>query len=109
MLKEVESVVYADEWRIDTVRPFDFLGCVTTPKRRKTILHPFQLRESLPALPIPLLESVPDVVLSLQAAIDRAWDEGPYPVLLNYTGEPSQRWPEADRSWMRKYVNQSLI
>ncbi len=58
------------------------------------------LRERLPRITIPLAGSDPEVVVDLQAILNRVYQEGRYPLLLNYTANlPVERSPD-DREWL---------
>lgn len=68
-----------------------------SPAQRE--VYPIPLQHRLPEVLIPLANADPDVVLDLQAAFTRSWDEGPYPELLHYDGPPPGDWSDADVSW----------
>ena len=56
--------------------------------RRSQEVYAVRLTERLPRIAVPLAKDDADVVLDLQAAFTRCWDEGPYPELLRYEGPP---------------------
>jgi Protein of unknown function (DUF4058) len=60
---------------------------------------PNTLRERLPALPVPLAPSDPDVELDLQVVLDRTYDDGAYARLIDYRGEPTPPLTEDDAHW----------
>jgi hypothetical protein len=57
------------------------------------------LERRLPRVAIPLAEDDNDVLLDLQAALTRCWDEGPYPELLPYDGPAPGELTDAERHW----------
>jgi hypothetical protein len=65
-------------------------------------LYLFSLEDRLPRVRVPLAHEDPDVVLDLQAAVERCWEAGPYPELLRY-GEPPPGNLARDRvQWCRR-------
>ncbi|MEZ6063161.1 MAG: DUF4058 family protein [Planctomycetaceae bacterium] len=64
------------------------------------LVYAIQLRQRLPRIAIPLDET--DVTLDLQAAFERCWDEGPYPELLHYDGNPPGELSHDDTTWARE-------
>jgi hypothetical protein len=66
--------------------------------RPRAGLWPIQLRETLPAIPIPLADPAPDVRLDLQATVHRVYDAARY-VNWIYTSEPEPRLSEDNLSW----------
>jgi hypothetical protein len=82
---------------------FDYHVCVHRFDRFADFLvYPIQLESKLPVIAVPLLPGDPDVPLDLQAAFDRAYDEGPYDTAVHYdlaTIEPPLR-PE-QQQWVK--------
>ena len=62
-------------------------------------VHPFPLRERLPALPIPLREDDDDVVLALQELIDDAYRDGGYDDDIDYRLDLDPPLDPDDASW----------
>ena len=62
-------------------------------------LYPTRLREPLPCIPVPLAEQDPDVLLDLQVAANRVYQEGPYVRAIDYSGDPELPLKEADAAW----------
>jgi len=65
-------------------------------------VYPLKLESRLPVIAVPLLPGDPDVPLDLQAAFDRAYDEGPYDRAVHYdmaTVEPPLRPEQAE--WVK--------
>jgi hypothetical protein len=67
-------------------------------------LWPLSLRDSLPQVPVPLAEDVPDVLLPLRECADRAYDEGSYGTELRYDKPlvPPPRRGEA--AWIKQVL-----
>lgn len=79
---------------------WDYLTCVHRGTQRWTYeVWPISLRQRLPCIRLPLAEGDPDVVLDLQAALDRCYDEGGYSRLVDYGAEPPGPLPPADEEW----------
>jgi hypothetical protein len=63
----------------------------------------FGLRDTLPRIPIPLLEGDPDAVLDLKAIVDRLYDEGGYDEFIYQTVPVPPLSPE-DTAWARTLI-----
>jgi hypothetical protein len=57
------------------------------------------MRERLPRVLVPLTQRHPDVALDLQAALDRAYDEGAFARAVNYRAEPDPTLADEDAVW----------
>jgi hypothetical protein len=73
---------------------------------RRFEIWPIPLRERLPRIRVPLMESDPDVVLDLQAVFDRCYDEGPYTRGLNYDRELPALLKQADAEWAQALLRE---
>lgn len=74
--------------RLDAA-PYDYLLCLHrggTGARYE--VWPVTLQQPLPRIAVPLETPLPDVVLDVQAVLERAYDEGAYARLLDYSKEP---------------------
>lgn len=60
---------------------------------------PVHLRSRLPRVRVPLVAGEPDVILDLQAAFDRAYDNGRYPQRVAYDKPALPPLTEADAAW----------
>jgi len=56
---------------------------------------------------VPLAEDDKDVVLDLQAAFTRCWDDNPYPALLRYDGPPPGRLTPEEVRWCEDMLRQA--
>ena len=85
--------------QLDTLQPWRYLVAATRrwPSRQEVYAVPLERR--LPRVSIPLAEDDTDVLLDLQAAFTRCWDEGPYPELLNYNDPAPGELTEAEQEW----------
>jgi hypothetical protein len=67
------------------------------------LVYPIRLEQRLPVIAVPLLPGDQDVLLDLQAALDRAYDAGPYRKAIHYGEDPIKpplrpeqaRWAES--------------
>lgn len=72
-----------------------------TERRPLTQVWPASLRQRLPAVPVPLLQPDPDVVLDLQAAVDACFALVGYERLLDYADPPPPPpLEEEDAAWL---------
>lgn len=70
-------------------------------RRPKVEVWPIQLRDRLPAIPVPLLEPDPDVTIDLAEAAHAVYERGGYAVLVDYRREPPPPpLTEDDARWM---------
>lgn len=84
---------------IPTLFRNDFLVCIRPGwvKGRRE-LYPLPLRQSLPAVPIPLREGEARVNLALQALVERVYAVGRFD-LIDYTAEPEPPLSSEDAAW----------
>ncbi|MEN3001191.1 MAG: DUF4058 family protein [Armatimonadota bacterium] len=61
---------------------------------------PINLRERLPNITVPLAEGDPDVIVDLQAVLNRVYEEGRYGLALNYAEDPPVELPPDDLQWI---------
>jgi hypothetical protein len=67
-------------------------------------IWPISVRDSLPAIPVPVDERVDDVILDLRSSFDRVYDEGRYDEQLNYKLSPHVPLLEPDATWARELL-----
>ena len=68
---------------------YDYHVCVHRPDRPLDYeVYPVRLQDRLPRVSVPLLPEDGDVVLDIQAAVDRAYAAGPWRKELDYTADP---------------------
>ena len=79
LLREGQRVLSIPPWKLDQLRPFEYVVCVSRwPWRNRFELYPRRLEESLPRLGVPLVNPDPDVALDVQAALEQVYVEGRY-------------------------------
>lgn len=62
-------------------------------------LYPVGLRDPLPCIPVPLSGDDPDVLLDLQVAFNRVYQEGPYRRMIDYSAAPPPPLDKKDAAW----------
>ena len=78
-----------------------YLICVRRgPERRRFEVYPIPLSRRLPRMRIPLKEPDPDVVLDVQAVLDRCYDNGGYADLIDYRRPPSAPLSPEEAAWV---------
>ena len=75
--------------------------------RPKVELYSWLLRESLPAIAIPLKRGTPDVVLNLQEVLNTVYDDGRYESTL-YETPLNPPLSDADEAWVRPLLDRHL-
>ena len=70
------------------------------PERYRFEVYPIPLQDRLPNIRIPLLSPDPDVTLDIQAAFNKAYDNGAYDRLLNYREPPRTSLPADQEKWL---------
>jgi hypothetical protein len=79
---------------------WDYLVCLHRGGQRERYeVWGIPLRQRLPRIHVPLQAGDPDVVLDLQAAFNRCYDEGAYARRLDYRGEPPTSLGSEDAQW----------
>lgn len=78
----------------------DYLVCLHRAGQGSTFeVWMRSVRERLPRVRVPLAEKEPDVVVDLQAALDRCYDAGPYRRRVDYHKESAPPLGPADAAW----------
>jgi hypothetical protein len=79
-----------------------YLICVTRwPARWQFETYPLILPEPLPSFRIPLRAPDADVILNLQAAFNRCYDNGRYATLVDYTQPPPAPLSLDEQHWVK--------
>ena len=100
LLRRGEPTVAAPYADLRRRGPWDYLVSLhrgTAPNRFET--WPRTVRERLPRMLVPLEGDLPDVVVDLQAAFDRNYEEGAYARRVDYRQEPPLPLADADAAW----------
>ena len=99
LLRSGPSVVKVAPYKLDKLRPFDYVVAVSRRRPGQHEVYAFPLERRLPRVAIPLLKGDPDVVLDLQVPFNRCWEEGPYPALSRYDEPPPGDMPAERVEW----------
>jgi hypothetical protein len=79
---------------------YHYMACVTRwPHRRKYEVYPWQLRDRLPRLAIPLTVPDPDVPLDLRPALERVYQDGSYLLRVKYDAPCDPPLSAEDQAW----------
>ncbi|HVV99561.1 MAG TPA: DUF4058 family protein [Planctomycetaceae bacterium] len=89
LLRAGKSTARIEEEKLEKLRPWDYLVLVTRHRPYRQEVYAFPLSRPIPRVAIPLTGGDRDVVLDLQSAFSRCWEEGPYPDLLRYGSPPA--------------------
>ncbi len=96
----MHTVALPEESRAD-LPPHRYLICVRRgPERHHFELYPVPLSRRLPRMRVPLKEPDPDVVLDVQAVLDRCYDNGGYADLIDYRRPPSAPLSPEEAAWV---------
>jgi hypothetical protein len=96
----LHTVALSEEGRAG-LPPHRYLICVRRgPERRRFEVYPIPLSRRLPRMRIPLKEPDPDVVLDVQAVLDRCYDNGGYADLIDYRRPPSAPLSPEEAAWV---------
>ncbi|MFN4033737.1 MAG: DUF4058 family protein, partial [Fimbriimonadales bacterium] len=68
--------------------------------------YPIGLRERLPVIGVPLRPTDGDVLLDLQALVDRVYAQGRYHLLIDYGQSVKPPLSEADAAWMEAVLQE---
>ena len=85
----------------DPLQPGDYFAFVSRPTVRPGIdVYGWSLRDRLPAIPIPLAEPDPDVLLDLQDVFTTTYDRAGYDYALNYRAAVRPPLTADDAAWV---------
>jgi hypothetical protein len=105
LLRHGRHVLCVPEWRIEFLRPFDTLCCVSRwPMRNRYELYPRSLRERLARVKIPLADDDPDAALDLQAALEQVYAEGRYGRRIRYDQPCEPALSAGDQDWANERI-----
>jgi hypothetical protein len=99
LLREGEATVRIATGKLEDLKPWHYLVCVTRRWPSRQEVYPIPLPRRLPRVGIPLAANEADVTLDLQTVMTRCWEEGPYPEILRYDGPPPGRLMTEELAW----------
>ena len=86
-------------------RPYHYHVCVHRYDRfEQFVIYPFELRERLPTIEIPLLPAETEIKLNLQAVFDRTYEAAAYDQELDYSLDPIPPFDAETTAWLRERV-----
>ncbi|HLJ58085.1 MAG TPA: DUF4058 family protein [Chthonomonadaceae bacterium] len=94
---------------------WDYLACLTRSipdgksVRREFAVWPRTIRERLPVVSVPLDRGDPDIVLDVQAVIDKYYEVGRLAEHTDYSMEPYPPLEEPDRQWAEALLREKGV
>jgi Protein of unknown function (DUF4058) len=86
----------------------DYYALVSRAERRPDCeVYAWTVRDSLPAIPIPLVPPDEDVVVDLRAVFNTAYTRGRYGRLIDYAASPLALRKPDDRAWAEKIARRA--
>lgn len=106
LLRAGPHVLAVPEWVARGQREYDYLASVNraTGVRDTFELYPRTLRERLPRVKIPLADPDPDVLLDVQAVVERNYAAGRYLERIDYDGPCRPKLSADDEAWARQTI-----
>lgn len=100
LLRRGTHVMSVPESYVKPARPFDYMICVNRwPSRNRFELYPFQVRDPLPTIGIPLADPDPDTPLALQIALEHVYKSSGYELRVRYDEPCSPALSPEDQEW----------
>jgi hypothetical protein len=88
-------------------QPWHSVICISRAGRRERFeVYVRTIRQRLPRIAIPLHPPDPDVVLDLQAVLERCYEHGAYSDLIDYRLDPEVALPADDVAWVDDHLRQ---
>ena len=89
---------------------FDYhISVFSQQKRDSIIVAPIPLEERLPKFGIPLDREVAPVLLDLQNALHRSYDNSRYTMFVNYAKQPQYKLTDEQFRWAKKILKSKGI
>ncbi len=107
LLRSGPAIVKVAKYKLDRLRPWDYIVAVSRRRPGRQEVYAFPLEHRLPRISVPLLKGDPDVVLDLQVAFGRCWEEGPYPALSNYDAPPPGKLSPERVEWCQQRLREA--
>ncbi len=103
LLRRGRHVLSVPRWRLEELRPYEYLVCVNRwPRRNRFELYARRLRERLPHVSVPLAEPDPDVTLDLQSALETIYWNGRYVKRVRYEEPCMPPLAAKEQKWANK-------
>lgn len=100
LLRRGRHVLSVPRSRAQDLVPYDYLACVNRfPDRYQFESYPCRLRQRLPRIKVPLEAPDADVTLDIQAALEQAYQDASYALLLRYDEPCKPPLDAADQQW----------
>ncbi len=99
LLREGPRVVEFPEVLLEELPRHDYLVNVARRGGEDYEIYPIRIRDRLPRIRVPLKSGDEDETLDLQAALERAYEQGPYPERLDYSNAPTPPLADDDAPW----------
>jgi hypothetical protein len=109
LLRTGPHVLAVPEWMARAQGPYDYLTSVNRARgtRDEFDLYPTTLRERLPKVAIPLAGKDPDVVLDLQAVLEKIYTDGVYAERIKYGAPCRPVLGKKDRAWAEQILSRA--
>lgn len=105
LLRNGRHALCIPEWRLESLKPFDSLCCVSRwPWRNRFELYPRVLSERLPILNIPLADEDPDATLDLGEAMEQVYVDGRYWRRIRYDQPCNPPLTPEDQTWANERI-----
>ena len=106
LLRTGQHVLAVPEWIARAQQPFHYLACVNRGVGERDFydLYPKALSERLPKIAIPLAGNDSDVVLDVQAVLEKAYEDGCYEDRIDYHKPCRPPLAAADTAWVKKLL-----
>ncbi len=86
--------------------PHRYLVSVRRGPQLQGEAYPIPLQQRLPRLRVPLRAPDPDVVLDLQGAFERCYDNGSYADLVDYSASPPVALSDTEAAWLDEMLRE---
>ena len=109
-LVEADLLVEGDRLRFARPLPVgDYFALVTRAQSRELCdVYAWNMRQRLPAIPVPLKAPDPDIVVDLQGVFETAYDRGRYAKELSYDKPPRIRLDKRAAAWVKQVTSHSF-
>lgn len=99
LLRGGQHLVDVPKSALASVPSWGYLASVARGHRSEREVYPISLRQRLPRIRVPLKSADEDAVLDVQAALDEAYDAGPFSQSIDYNLDPTPPLSPTDKDW----------